>query len=410
MNAAMQLNVEKIRRDFPMLSRSMHGKPLVYLDSAATYQKPNAVIDAITSFYREHYGTVHRAIYQLAIWSTEHYQEVRQKVRGFLNAAKAEEIIFTRGATESINLVAYSFGKAFVKPGDEILISAMEHHSNIVPWQILCEDRRAILKVIPMNENGELILEEYAKLLNPRTRLVAFTHVSNALGTVNPVKEMTAMAHRAGAKVLVDGSQSAAHLTIDVQDLDVDFFAFSGHKVMGPTGIGVLYGKADLLNAMPPYQGGGDMIETVTFENTTYNVLPLKFEAGTPMIAEVMGLGAAIDYILSIGLEAVQEWEHELLIYATEKLQDIPKLKIIGQSKEKGALISFVVEGIHSLDLGSFLDLKGIALRTGHHCAQPVMRFFNVSTTVRASFACYNTKEEIDYFAESLESIVRKLQ
>lgn len=407
MNAA-QLNIQQIRQDFPMLSQAMHGKPFVYLDSAATYQKPHAVIDAMTNFYREHYGTVHRAIYQMAAWSTEHYEEVRQKVRRFLNAAKSEEIIFTRGATESINLVAYSFGKAFVKPGDEILISAMEHHSNIVPWQILCEDRGAILKIIPMNGKGELILEEYAKLLTPRTKLVAFTHVSNALGTVNPVKEMAAMAHQAGAKVLVDGSQSTPHVKIDLQDLDVDFFAFSGHKVMGPTGIGILYGKSDLLNRMPPYQGGGDMIDTVTFQKTTYNVLPLKFEAGTPMIAEVMGLGAAIDYIQSIGMDAIQEWEHELLIYATGKLEKIPRLKIIGQAKDKGALISFVVEGIHSLDIGSFLDLKGIALRTGHHCAQPVMNFFNVSTTARASFGCYNTKEEIDYLAESLEAIVQK--
>lgn len=403
------LDVQLLRRDFPMLNKTMHGKPLVYLDSAATYQKPNVVIDAIADFYRNHYGTVHRAIYQLATWSTEHYQKTRQKIRAFLNAAKDEEIIFTRGATESINLVAYSFGKAFVKPGDEILVSAMEHHSNIVPWQILCEDRGAILKVIPMNERGELILEEYAKLLNPRTRMVAFTHVSNALGTINPVKEMTVMAHQAGAKVLIDGSQSAPHLKIDVQDLDADFFVFSGHKVMGPTGIGVLYGKADLLNQMPPYQGGGDMIETVDFSKTTYNILPLKFEAGTPMIAEVMGLGAAIDYISSIGLEAIQEWEHGILVYATAKLKEIPRLQIIGQAEQKGALISFIIDGVHSLDIGSLLDFMGIAVRTGHHCAQPVMQFFNIPTTVRASFACYTLKEEIDYFAESLQSVIRKL-
>jgi len=409
MNMVAGLDVQRVRKDFPMLGQKMHDKPLVYLDSAATYQKPNAVIDAIAGFYRDHYGTVHRAIYQLAVWSTEHYQQTRQKVKAFLNAAQAEEIIFTRGATESINLVAYSFGKAFVKPGDEILISAMEHHSNIVPWQILCEDRRAHLKVIPMNERGELLLDEYARLLTPRTRLVAFTHVSNALGTINPVKEMTAMAHQAGAKVLIDGSQSAPHMTVDVQDLDADFFVFSGHKVMGPTGVGVLYGKAGLLNEMPPYQGGGDMIESVYFDKTTYNVLPLKFEAGTPMIAEVMGLGAALDYIQSIGLEAIQAWEHELLVHATARLEQVPGLRIIGQAKEKGALISFVIDGIHSLDIGSLLDLKGIAIRTGHHCAQPVMRFFNVPTTARASFACYNTKEEIDYLADSLQAIARKL-
>lgn len=410
MNSAASLNVQEIRKDFPMLGKSMHGKPLVYLDSAATYQKPNVVIEAVVDFYRSHYGTVHRAIYQLASWSTEHYQKTRQKVQSFLNARKVEEIIFTRGATESINMVAYSFGKAFVKPGDEILISAMEHHSNIVPWQIMCEDRGAVLKVIPMNNRGELLLDEYAKLLNPRTRLVALTHVSNAIGTINPVKEMIAMAHEAGARVLVDGSQSVPHLKVDVQDLDADFFAFSGHKVMGPTGVGILYGKEEILEAMPPYQGGGDMIESVTFEKTMYNALPLKFEAGTPMIAEVMGLGAAIDYIQSISLEAIREWEKELLGYATTHLEQIPGLEIIGRAKDKGALISFTVEGIHPLDIGSFLDLKGIAIRTGHHCAQPVMEFFNISSTARASFGCYTTKEEIDYFAESLQEIVHKLK
>jgi cysteine desulfurase/selenocysteine lyase len=393
-----------------MLAKTMHGKPLVYFDSAATAQKPNSVIDAITSFYRDHYGTVHRAVYQLAVHSTEEYQKTRQKVRAFLNAAKDEEIIFTRGTTESINMVAYCFGKAFVKPGDEILISAMEHHSNIVPWQILCEDRGATLKVIPMNEKGELSLEEYAKLLNPRTRLVAVTHVSNSLGTLNPIKQIVAMAHQAGAKVLVDGAQSAPHIKINVQDLDVDFFVFSGHKIMGPTGIGILYGKSELLNQMPPYQGGGDMIESVTFEKTTYNVLPFKFEAGTPMIAEVMGLGAAIDYIQSIGIEAIQSWEHELLTYATSQMEQIPGLKMIGQAPEKGALISFTIEGIHPLDIGTFLDLRGVAVRTGHHCAQPVMRFFNVPATARASFAFYNTKEEVDYFVSSLQSIARMLK
>ena len=410
MNACSRLDVQRLRQDFPMLNKTMHGKPLVYLDSAATSQKPYAVIEAMTNFYQDHYGTVHRAVYQLAIRSTEEYQQTRRKVRTFLNAAKDEEIIFTRGTTESINLVAYSFGKAFVKPGDEILISAMEHHSNIVPWQILCEDRGAILKVIPMNERGELLLEEYAKLLNPRTRLVAVTHVSNSLGTINPIKQIVALAHQTGAQVLVDGAQSAPHLKVDVQDLDADFFVFSGHKVMGPTGIGILYGKADLLNQMPPYQGGGDMIETVTFPKTTYNVLPLKFEAGTPMIAEVFGLGAAIDYLQAIGLESIQNWEHELLTYATNQLEQIPGLKIIGQADRKGALISFVIEGLHSLDIGTFLDLKGIAIRTGHHCAQPVMRFFNVPATARASFAFYNTKEEVDCLAVALKSIVGMLK
>lgn len=410
MNGLVGIDIQKIRNDFPMLAKQMHGKPLIYFDSAATAQKPNAVIDAISDFYRDHYGTVHRAIYQLATRSTEDYQKVRQKVREFIHAAKDEEVIFTRGTTDAINMVAYSFGKAFVKEGDEILISAMEHHSNIVPWQLLCEDRGATLKIIPMNEKGELLLDEYEKLLNPRTRLVAVTHLCNSLGTVNPIKEMIAMAHQAGAKVLVDGAQSAPHINIDVQELDVDFFAFSGHKLMGPTGIGVLYGKYELLNQMPPYQGGGDMIDSVTFEKTTYNSLPLKFEAGTPMIAEVMGLGAAIDYIESIGIDAIQQWEHELLSYATAKMEEIPGVRIIGQASNKGALISFTIEGIHPLDLGTFLDLRGIAIRTGHHCAQPVMQFFKVPATARISFAFYNTIEEIDHFISSLQEIIKLLK
>lgn len=410
MSPSSQINVERLRQDFPMLNKTMHGKPLIYFDTAATAQKPSVVIDAITNFYRNHYGTVHRAVYELALHSTEEYQRSRQKVRAFLNASKDEEIIFTRGTTESINLVAYSFGKAFIKPGDEIIISAMEHHSNIVPWQILCEDYKAILKVIPMNNRGELILDEYAKLLNDRTRLVAIAHVSNSLGTINPIKQMIAMAHQAGAKVLVDGAQSAPHLKIDVQNLDADFFVFSGHKLMGPTGIGVLYGKANLLNQMPPYQGGGDMIEKVTFPKTTYNILPLKFEAGTPMIAEVIGLAAAIDYLQNIGLETIQNWEHELLTYATNQLKQIPGLKIIGQSSQKGAIISFIIEGMHPLDIGTFLDLKGIAIRTGHHCAQPVMQFFNVPATARVSFSFYNTKEEIDFLVSSLYDIVGMLK
>jgi cysteine desulfurase/selenocysteine lyase len=410
MNASSQIDVQHLRQDFPMLSKSMHGKPLIYLDSAATAQKPLTVIDAMNHFYCDHYGTVHRAVYQLAVCSTEDYQKTRQKVRAFLHAAKDEEIIFTRGTTESINMVAYSFGKAFIKPGDEILISAMEHHSNIVPWQILCEDRGAILKVIPMNDKGELLLEEYVKLLNPRTRLVAITHVSNSLGTLNPIKQIISLAHQIGAKVLVDGAQSAPHLKIDVQDLDTDFFVFSGHKVMGPTGIGILYGKSELLNQMPPYQGGGDMIESVTFSKTTYQNLPFKFEAGTPMIAEVMGLGAAIDYIQSVGIEAIQSWEHELLRYATAQMEQIPGLRIIGQAPQKGALISFTIEGIHPLDIGTFLDLRGIAIRTGHHCAQPVMQFFNIPATARASFACYNTKEEVDLLVASLEDAIHKLK
>lgn len=403
----MALDFRDLRKDFPMLTKTMHGKPLVYLDSGATAQKPQAVIDAISDFYSNHYGTVHRAIYELSVHSTQEYQATRIKTQAFLNAAKVEEIIFTRGTTESINLVAYSFGKAFVKPGDEILISEMEHHSNIVPWQILCEDRGAILKVIPMNNRGELLLDEYKRLLSPKTKLVAMTYVSNALGTINPVKEMIALAHESGAKVLIDGAQAAPHLPIDVQALDTDFFVFSGHKTYGPTGIGVLYGKEELLNQMPPYQGGGDMIEYVSFSNTTYNVLPLKFEAGTPMIAEVIGLGAAIDYMQKVGIAAIQQWEHALLEQATEQMLEIPGLRIIGTAEEKGGIVSFTVDGIHPLDIGTMLDLKGIAIRTGHHCAQPALRYFGVTATARISFGLYNTPEDVNSFVKALEETIR---
>lgn len=405
-----EVDFSRIREDFPMLRQTMHGKPLVYLDSAATAQKPQVVIDAIANFYQNHYGTVHRAVYELALHSSHSYQLIREKVKDFIHAAQAEEIIFTRGTTESINMVAYSFGKAFIQAGDEILISAMEHHSNIVPWQILCEDRGAILKVIPMNDKGELLLEEYEKLLTPKTRLVAIAHISNSLGTINPLKQMITMAHQKGARVLVDGAQSAPHLQIDVQDLDVDFFVFSGHKVFGPTGIGVLYGKRELLDQMPPYQGGGDMIEKVTFAQTTYNLPPLKFEAGTPMIAEVVGLGAALDYLTAIDPDAIRQREKQLLDYATHQLGEIPGLRVIGTAKEKGALISFVIEGVHSLDIGTLLDLKGIAVRTGHHCAQPVMQYFNVPSTVRASFAFYNTLEEIDQLVIALKEAISSLK
>lgn len=403
-------NLSHLRADFPMLKKSMHGKPLIYMDSAATAQKPQVVIDTISKFYAENYGTVHRAVYELSVYATKAYQDVRCKMAQFLHAAKPEEIIFTRGTTESINMVAYSFGKAFVLPGDEILISEMEHHSNIVPWQLLCEDRGAILKVIPMNDQGELKLEEFEKLLSKRTKLVAIAHIANSLGTINPVKTMIAMAHAVGAKVLVDGAQSAPHMILDVQDLNADFYVFSGHKVYGPTGIGVLYGKEALLNAMPPYQGGGDMIETVTFEKTTYNVLPMKFEAGTPMIAEVLGLGAAIEYLQTAGLDQIQQWEHELLTYATEGLQTIEGLRLIGTAAEKSAILSFVVDGAHPLDIGTMLDLQGIAIRTGHHCAQPTMRHFGVSATARASFALYNTKSEIDTFVAALDKVVHLLR
>jgi cysteine desulfurase / selenocysteine lyase len=400
-----------IRDDFPMLHKKMHGHPLIYFDTAATAQKPQVVIDSISDFYSNHYGTVHRAVYELAVHSSQAYQDVRQRLQRFLNASKAEEIIFTRGATESINLVAYSFGKAFIQPGDEILISEMEHHSNIVPWQILCEDRGAILKVIPINNSGELLMDEYQKLLTSKTKLVAVTHISNALGTVNPIKLMAEMAHEAGAKILIDGSQSAPHIPIDVQKLEIDFFVFSGHKCYGPTGIGVLYAKSDLMEQMPPYQGGGDMIEEVTFEKTTYNTLPLKFEAGTPMIAEVIGLGAAINYLSQLDLSTIHNYEQQLLEYATKKMRAIPKLTILGTAKEKGALISFTVDGVHPLDMATLLDLNGIAIRSGHHCAQPALRRLGALSTgtARASFSFYNTFDEIDRFIEVLNKIIPSL-
>lgn len=393
-----------------MLRQTMHGKPLIYLDSAATAMKPQSVIDAVTSCYRDHYGTVHRAVYELSVHSTHAYQEARKKVQAFLNAAKTHEIIFTRGTTESINLVAYSFGKAFIKPGDEIIISEIEHHSNIVPWQIACEDRGATLKVIPANSRGELDLEAFQKLLTDRTKMVAVNHISNSLGTLNPIKKIIALAHQAGAKVLIDAAQSAPHIPLDVQDLDADFLVFSGHKLYGPTGIGILYGKEALLDVMPPYQGGGDMIENVTFPKTTYNVLPLKFEAGTPMFVEAIALGAAIDYISALGLDAIQKWEQTLLKDATAKISEIPGLHIIGTAQEKGAIISFVVEGTHQLDVGTLLDLQGVAVRTGHHCAQPAMRRFSVTGTARASFALYNTKEEIDQFIAAVKHCVQMLR
>lgn len=405
-----ELDVAKVRSDFPMLSRTMHGKPLIYLDSAATAQKPQAVIDCVNDYYRDHCGTVHRAIYELSVYATQEYSSVRGRVAAFMNAEHVEEIIFTRGTTESINMVAYSFGKAFIQPGDEVLISEMEHHSNIVPWQMMCEDRGAVLRVAPINDRGELILDEFAKLLNHKTKIVAITHISNALGTINPIKEIATMVHQTNAKLLVDGAQAAPHLSINVQDLDVDFYVFSGHKVYGPTGIGVLYGKKDLLNAMPPYQGGGDMIETVTFEKTTYNVLPMKFEAGTPMIAQVIGLGAAIDYMKNVGLQAIENYEQSLYHHAMEGMSKIEGIRFIGTAEHKASIISFLIDGLHPLDVGTMLDLKGIALRTGHLCAQPVMRHFGIPGTLRASFAFYNTKEEVDRFIVALQEAIRILR
>jgi len=404
------MNIEEIRKSFPMLQKTMHGKPLIYFDSAATAQKPQRVIDTLTDFYTNHYGTVHRAVYELAVHSTQSYQGTREKARRFINANKVEEMIFTRGTTESINLIATTFGKAFVKPGDTILISEIEHHSNIVPWQLMCEERGATLKVVPCNDLGELDQTAYQMLLKEKPKLAAICHISNALGTINPIKKMIAEAHAAGAKVLIDAAQSAPHLPIDVQDLDADFLVFSGHKLYGPTGVGILYGKEELLNALPPYQGGGDMIEKVTFPKTTYNVLPLKFEAGTPMFSEVIGLGAAFDFVNAIGLDEIQKWEHQLLEYALQKMEHIPGIRFIGAAKERGSIISFLVEGTHPLDLGTLLDLQGIAIRTGHHCAQPVMQHFNISGTARISFGLYNTPQEIDKFASSLQSCVKILK
>ena len=400
------LNIPQIRADFPILTEKIRGKQLVYLDNGASTQKPQAVIDAESFYYEHQYANIHRGVHYLSQIGTDLYEGVRKQVQHFINAKHEHEVIFTKGTTNAINLVAYTFGRKFINEGDEIVVTEMEHHSNIVPWQMLCEDRGAILKVIPMNDKGELLQDEYAKLLTNKTKIVALAHVSNALGTINPIKDMIKLAHQKGAKVLIDGAQAAPHLPIDVQELDCDFYVFSGHKVYGPTGIGILYGKIDLLEAMPPYQGGGDMIEKVTFPKTTYNVPPYKFEAGTPMIAEVIGMGAAIDFMNQVGKDKIQAYEHSLLEYATEKMKNIEKVRIIGTAAQKGAIISFVVENIHALDIGTMMDLKGFAIRTGHHCAQPVMRHFNIPATSRISFGVYNTKEEIDRFIIALQDVI----
>ena len=395
-------DVGRVREEFPALRQLVHGKPLVYLDNAATTQKPQLVIDTITRFYQEDCSNIHRGVHLLSERATKAYEDVRLAVQQFINAADPAEVIFVRGTTEAINLVAHSYGRTHVQAGDAVLISAMEHHSNIVPWQILCEERGASLRVVPMNGRGEFLLDEYEKLLTPRTKLVAVSHVSNALGTVNPVRQIIAMAHEHSIPVLVDGAQAVPHLQVDVQELDCDFYAFSGHKMYGPTGVGVLYGKKRLLEAMPPYQGGGDMISSVTFEKTTYNRLPFKFEAGTPNIAGVIGLGAAIEYLGRISLERVAVHEHYLLAYATERISSLPGVRLIGTAQEKAAVLSFVLEGVHPHDIGTVLDQEGIAVRTGHHCAQPVMQFFGVPATTRASFALYNTEEEVDALMRGL--------
>ena len=402
---ATGFDVEKVREDFPVLKQTIHAKPLVYLDSAATAQKPFVVIDAIRKFHEVDCANIHRGVHELSQRSTAAYEETRGKAKRFLNARSRSEVIFVRGTTEGINLVASTWGRQNVSKGDEIIISALEHHSNIVPWQMLCEEKDAMLRVIPMNDRGELILEEYEKLLGPRTRLVAVGHVSNALGTINPVGTIIDMAHRVGALALIDGAQAAPHMKIDVGLLDADFYTFSGHKVFGPTGIGVLYGKAKLLDAMPPYQGGGDMIRTVTFEKTTYNDVPYKFEAGTPNIAGGIGMGAALDYVTNLGLDRIAAYEHELLVYGTQLLSRIPGLRMIGTAREKAAVLSFVIDGIHPHDIGTVLDRMGIAVRTGHHCAQPVMDWFRIPATTRASLAFYNTTSELDALADGLRKV-----
>ena len=405
-DSAKAIDVERIRGDFPILRTSVNGKPLIYLDNAATTQKPRCVLTAIDKYYRTINANVHRGVHTLSVRATYAYEQARRKMQKFINAPALETIIFTRGTTEAINLVAHSYGRTNIGGGDEIIISTMEHHSNIVPWQILCEQTGAKLRVIPINDAGEIIIEEYQKLLSDRTKLVAVGHISNALGTINPVREMIAMAHERGAVVLIDGAQAAPHQAIDVQDLDADFYAVSGHKMFGPTGIGILYGRKELLDAMPPYQGGGEMIHSVTFEKTEYAPSPAKFEAGTPNIAGAVALGAAVDYLTSIGLEAITAYEHDLLQYTTDALSAIPEVRLIGTAKRKAAVVSFVIKDVHPHDAGTILDQEGVAIRTGHHCAQPVMARYGIPATCRASLAFYNTKEEIDVLATGVRKVI----
>lgn len=396
------LDIQKIRADFPILSQKVNGKPLVYFDNGATSQKPQVVIDAISKYYQEINANIHRGVHTLSQLATDAYEVSRGKIQQHINAQHAHEVIFTSGTTHGINAIANGFA-AFLKPGDEVLVSALEHHSNIVPWQMLCEKTGSTLKVIPMNEKGELIMAEYDKLLSANTKIVTVNHISNALGTINPIKEMIDKAHEFGAAILIDGAQATPHLKPDVQALDCDFYVFSGHKICGPTGIGILYGKEEWLRKLPPYQGGGEMIATVTFEKTTYADLPHKFEAGTPNIADGIVLGTAIDYLNAIGFDNIAKYEHELLEYATQKLLEIEGLKIFGTAKEKTSVISFNIDGIHPYDIGTIIDKLGIAVRTGHHCAQPIMDFFQIPGTIRASFAFYNTKEEIDAMVEAVK-------
>jgi cysteine desulfurase/selenocysteine lyase len=403
--SAAVFDVDAIRGDFPILSIRVHGKPLVYLDNAATTQKPLVVLDAIDRYYREENANVHRGVHALSELATKKYEDARETIRTFINAASAKEIIFTRGATESINLVAATFGRKYLKPGDEVVITGLEHHSNIVPWQLICEEKQAKLRVAPIGDNGEVLFEEFEKLLSEKVKIAALSHVSNALGTVNPVRRMIESAHRFNIPVLVDGAQGLPHLKVDVRALDADFYAFSSHKIFGPTGLGVLYGKENLLDAMPPYQGGGDMIRSVTFEKTIFNELPYKFEAGTPHIEGAIGLGTALEYLNTIDWEAVVRHEHALIRSATDRLSEIEGVRIIGTAKEKTGVVSFVIDGIHPHDIGTILDQEGIAIRTGHHCAQPVMDRFGIPATARVSFAFYNTMDEIDMLVEGIQKV-----
>lgn len=402
---ANRLDIQRCRADFPILQQEVHGKPLVYLDNGATSQKPKAVIDALSHYYRADNANVHRGVHTLSERATHAYEAARVKAQRFINAADPREIVFVRGTTEAINLVAQSHGRKYLKPSDEIILTELEHHANIVPWQMVCQQTGAVLRVVPINDRGEILLEEYLRLLNDHTRLVAVAHLSNALGTINPVRAIIAAAHERDIPVLIDGAQAAAHLAVDVRALDCDFYAFSGHKLYGPTGIGVLYGKSALLDAMDPYQGGGEMILRVTFEHTEYNKTPHKFEAGTPNIAGAIGLGAALDYVGGVGLEAIAAYENEVLHYATEALSAIPGVRIIGTAGAKASILSFVVDGIHPHDIGTIMDLQGIAIRAGHHCAMPVMQHFKVPATARASFGMYNTEKEVDRLVAGLHKV-----
>lgn len=403
---ARAFNVEKLRRDFPILARDVRGKKLVYLDNAATSQKPQVVIDAVARYYQQENANIHRGVHFLSELATAEHERAREAVQKFINAAHAREIVFVRGTTEAINLVAQTFGRANVRSGDEVLITAMEHHSDIVPWQLLCEEKGAKLRVAPINDDGELIVGELHKMLTPRVKILALAHVSNALGTINPLRQIITCAHGKNIPVLVDGAQAVPHMKVDVQALDADFYTFSSHKMFGPMGIGVLYGKSALLESMPPYQGGGDMISSVTFEKTTYNRLPFKFEAGTPDVAGAIGLHAAIEYLNQIGIENISEYEHELVTYAAQSIAAIPGVRLIGTAKQRAGVVSFVIDGVHPHDVGTILDQEGIAIRTGHHCAQPIMDRFGIPATARASFAFYNTKEEVD----ALVNGIRKVQ